>query len=277
MSRVIAIGALGGSGTRAVAQILIEAGIHLGDLLNSANDNLVFTRLFKDPAFRERATPGEIRQRLSLFRQYMESGRLSPIEALELVRASMRNPTIGTGRRFLGRLTARLLAPERPRETWGWKEPNTQIYLAEIDDFFPDLKYLHVVRHGLDMALSRNKSQLFNWGHLYGIHARPDMPQDELAYWQLEYWVRSTRDVLEKSRRMRGDFLLVNHSLLGEEPEEQVRRMLEFLELELPDEKVRALAEIPRVPPTSGRYRNQDPAIFDRAQIDFVRELGFEV
>ena len=46
---MIAIGALGGSGTRAVAQVFLEAGIYMGDDLNRANDNLIFTRLFKDP------------------------------------------------------------------------------------------------------------------------------------------------------------------------------------------------------------------------------------
>lgn len=44
---VIAIGALGGSGTRICAQILIELGVFMGHDLNNANDNLLFTRLFK--------------------------------------------------------------------------------------------------------------------------------------------------------------------------------------------------------------------------------------
>ena len=49
MGAVIAIGALGGSGTRAIAQVLMDAGIYLGDSLNNANDNKLFTRLFKNP------------------------------------------------------------------------------------------------------------------------------------------------------------------------------------------------------------------------------------
>src|SRR5690625_1809266 len=43
----VAIGALGGSGTRMIAQFLRDAGYYLGDDLNTANDNLWFTLLFR--------------------------------------------------------------------------------------------------------------------------------------------------------------------------------------------------------------------------------------
>src|SRR5690625_2359751 len=43
----VAIGALGGSGTRMIAQFLCDAGYYLGDDLNRANDNLWFTLLFR--------------------------------------------------------------------------------------------------------------------------------------------------------------------------------------------------------------------------------------
>lgn len=41
---IIAIGGLGGSGTRAVAEVFIQAGLFMGDELNKSNDTLVFTR-----------------------------------------------------------------------------------------------------------------------------------------------------------------------------------------------------------------------------------------
>ena len=41
-------------------------------------------------------------------------------------------------------------APAEPRPRWGWKEPNTHIVLPQILKLAPGLKYIHVVRHGLD-------------------------------------------------------------------------------------------------------------------------------
>jgi hypothetical protein len=43
----VIIGGVGGSGTRLIAQMLKELGFYLGSDLNSANDNLWFTLLFK--------------------------------------------------------------------------------------------------------------------------------------------------------------------------------------------------------------------------------------
>ena len=47
MQPLVAAGALG-SGTRVIAQILINLGINLGGV-NEPNDNLIFTALFKSP------------------------------------------------------------------------------------------------------------------------------------------------------------------------------------------------------------------------------------
>ena len=38
----VAIGGVGGSGTRVIAEILIQLGFYIGSDLNSANDNLWF-------------------------------------------------------------------------------------------------------------------------------------------------------------------------------------------------------------------------------------------
>ena len=43
----VAIGGVGGSGTRLIAQLLMELGVYMGSDRNDANDNLWFTLLFK--------------------------------------------------------------------------------------------------------------------------------------------------------------------------------------------------------------------------------------
>lgn len=43
----VAIGGVGGSGTRLIAEMLAKLGFYIGDDLNKANDNLWFTLLFK--------------------------------------------------------------------------------------------------------------------------------------------------------------------------------------------------------------------------------------
>ncbi|HDH97668.1 MAG TPA: hypothetical protein ENF70_00845 [Deltaproteobacteria bacterium] len=281
MKEVIAIGALGGSGTRAIAQVLIDAGVYMGDYLNKSNDNLVFTRLFKDPFFYEHATKEIIKERLSVFESYMERDHLSLKNAKTLINASFSNPTVKNTvknrLKFHGRVLHKLFSRIQNRAIWGWKEPNTQIYIQEIDEYFNNLKYLHVIRHGLDMAFSRNKTQLSNWGYRYGIVTKEGSTEQEISFKQLEYWIQSTKDAIDKGRNMRGGFLLVNHSRFGAEPETQINRMMNFIGMEIEPRKLQSLYQIPKIPSTSGRFRKHDLGIFDQAQIDFVKDMGFDV
>lgn len=52
------------------------------------------------------------------------------------------------------------------REPWGWKDPRTTFTLPLWHEVFPRLKIVHVVRHGLDVALSlraRERRKLKQW------------------------------------------------------------------------------------------------------------------
>ena len=69
---MIAIGALGGSGTRAIAEVLIQSGIYMGDDLNGPNDNLIFTRLFKNPDWYRNSSDSQKQKRMILFEKYMK-------------------------------------------------------------------------------------------------------------------------------------------------------------------------------------------------------------
>src|SRR5205085_1459924 len=47
---------------------------------------------------------------------------------------------------------------------WGWKEPRSIYLLPFYRRRMPDLRFLHVVRDGRDMALSSNQNQLRKHG-----------------------------------------------------------------------------------------------------------------
>lgn len=277
MSKVIAIGALGGSGTRAVAQVLIEAGIYMGDDLNNPNDNLIFTRLFKNPPFYRNANENSLNARLGVFKEYMERNHLSLKHAVVLIKSAIDNPTFQENRKLYRNVLKKLLNMPIKREIWGWKEPNTQIYIDEISNYFETLKYIHIVRHGLDMAFSKNKQQLLNWGYKYDIHIRGDETEDEISYMQLDYWIKSTKESIIKGKKLGDNFLIINHSIFCQQPKEYVNRILSFVGLDISGELLGNLYKIPKVPSSLGRYNGFDLGIFDKDQIEFVKGLGFEV
>ena len=182
LSGPVIIGGVGGSGTRVVAQIISQLGFYMGSDIDSANDNLWFLLLFKRPRWfrRARYDKNKIFTGLNLFSKTMlrQSGRGWP-ELQFLILAVLEISIFGHNYNGDGRglwpfvrawnMIARQPVIGSDKRRWGWKEPNTHIYLDHLADYFSNLKYIHTIRHGLDMAFSENQQQLYNWGPFFGL------------------------------------------------------------------------------------------------------------
>jgi len=286
----VAIGGIGGSGTRVVAEILMRAGLYMGADLNESNDNLWFTLLLKRPAWVRRNLSGdgaEIWHAISIFAKAMNSEPFADPEDLAFIREAARDLAAhghdhigsGSGDWALERERSLLKAMDaRPRDPvgWGWKEPNTHLFLRHLAGQIPGLRYVHVMRHGLDMAFSANQGQLHNWGRLYGIEAKaPGLPLPKAS---LQYWIAANRRAIETGRACLGPrFLLLNFDQLCLNPSAESGRFLDFVGIGREAVDLAALASLPRIPQSMGRYRDQGLTIFDPAEIAAVEELGFSV
>ena len=137
------------------------------------------------------------------------------------------------------------------------------------------MKYIHVIRNGLDMAYSTNQAQLHNWGDLFGrdhvAHGGTQRAQKSL-----EFWIRANVQAIERGRNLLGErFLLVNYDDLCLNPGPHIQRICGFLGRDCSSQEFETLVRIPRIPASLGRFRTQDLSIFDPHQIDTVRSLGF--
>lgn len=274
--KVIAIGALGGSGTRAVAKIVKESGVFIGDELNGPLDNLIFTRLFKNPKWNKKAAISDINFRLSVFEKYMKGEKLDFGSFYELLKVAKSNKLSPSRYNFYFNVLKRRAILEKPRDVWGWKEPNTQFYIKEVLDYFPDLKYIHVIRNGLDMAFSTNKQQLHNWHWKFNIDK--DFKNKE-SFNQLNLWIRSTKKVIKiaQEEKYKNRILILNHTALCDNPKEEIDRIIDFCGIPLSQEKLNKLYEIPGDKGSNDRYKNYDLSIFDSEQLKFVESMGFNL
>jgi hypothetical protein len=118
------IGATGGSGTRAVAEIVRRGGMFVGSDLNRSLDALDFAAFLDRWVGREQQPQAAAELRGLVLRQHAEAA----------------------GRPF------------------GWKEPRTVYLLPLLAAELPGLRFLHLVRDGRDMALSENQVQLRKHG-----------------------------------------------------------------------------------------------------------------
>lgn len=271
----LAIGGVGGSGTRVVAAAAIALGFDMGADLNPPLDNLAFTLLFKDQAL----DPGDeqsMDQRVRLLLAASAPGGSVLPEELSLLDALCREPRPASGpaehpapwlRERADRLRASVQAPRGRPGPWGWKEPNTHAWLPALLPRLPGLRYVHVVRNGLDMAFSGNLNQLLFWGEAaLGRPVRRE-PADALAY-----WCHVHRRVLEIAPALGDRFLWLDYDQLCDAPLEGMARLLAFLGQ--PPDRAGELAAL--VAPSSGRRRHQGRPLeeFDPADLDFLRQLG---
>jgi len=270
----VAIGGVGGSGTRLIAQCLKELGFFLGSDLNISNDNLWFTLLFKKIEILN-SSNDEFSELVEIFLKGMRGGDLFTEEQILLI-----NKTASIDREqhssiWLRERTESLLAKRSgfvSNLNWGWKEPNTHIVLDRLIKTIPKLKYIHVIRNGLDMAYSANQNQLKLWGR-YFMGSNYDVS----PYYSLRFWCITHQRVLEIGNSIGSGFLLLNFDDFVSYPEKGVRELLQFLGLDITSSRIYKLSELIEIPKSIGRYRQYGLEIFDRTDVAFVKQLGFAI
>ena len=269
------IGGVGGSGTRLVTQLLQQQGVVFGGDKNEELDNLWFSLLFVDRSIFSKPAQ-EIEQRVWLFINAMRDRDTLPEELtvlLDAVTCFDRGPALRQSVLQAARKT--IDDPAYAVETasaWGWKQPNVQVMVPLIAPYLAGMKYIYVVRNGLDMAFGYNQNQLkYFWGDLLLGDGAEATPANALRYWIASYKRNCAY------RALLGDRLyLLNFDLLCANPRHELLKLTDFLGLN-PVEDALASAESAVVTPSStGRYRHHDCSQLYPEDIDFVRSLGFD-
>lgn len=246
----VIVSGVGGSGTRVVAEILARLGLFMGDDLNRSNDNMQLAALFP-------------RIRNLLYRAHLRGDGVDPApqvaELLGRFEAAMEADYRRQGGAFIG---------------WGWKLPVSFLIIDQLHARYPGARFIHVVRHGLDMAFSRNRNQLNNWGWRFGIEPGPQQAPEQ-ACLQLRYWI-AANDAFRRyaaERLSRGQALMLRYDDLCRAPEPGIRDMADFVGAD--PAQAGELASLVRPPRSLGRYREHDTTCFSRAELEAVGSFGF--
>ncbi len=266
----VAIGGIGGSGTRIGAALLHSVGYYIGDDLNGALDNLWFTLLFKRRSvLLEEA--GDFAQLAALFFARM-AGEAIPERANAVLARLVDERIQHDGAWLEARARSFARAGSRHGRPWGWKEPNTHVLIDRLLAFDGALRYIHFVRHPLDMALSSNMHQLENWGPVFLDRDVEPSPRDALAY-----WCAAHRRVAQSIARAPARCMMVDYDALCADPERGFARIAMFLNIPPGGEPFANLLDAVHPPPSSGRFRNVPREQFARHDLTYVASLGYAV
>ena len=242
----IGIGAVGGSGTRLLRQILEEAGVAMASPWNKAGDAYEwppFPRLLSDEMLAKH-----------------ERSELMPniLHVFETLLCNRRDNLGLAGRA-------------------GWKVPGTLHWLQDLGSFFPAMQYLHLVRHGLDMAYSENQNQARKWAASLGVDLRHRDDGSIHPHSMLEYWLAANEMVKATAARfLPGRMLVVRFESLCQQPAEELQRIFTFLDIDLPATTIDRLATLPSLPASAGRYQGEPwREDFSETQLERLAALGY--
>jgi hypothetical protein len=219
------------SGTSLVARMLAEAGVHMGADCNVHHESDFFRELNK---FLFRAAHADWDWPLAMLPTLED-------EALcgALVKHLEESCVSKDARAFLGRRLGRARLAEQ-RRPWGWKDPRNTCTLPLWLRVFPTARVINVYRNGVDVAASLVARERKRRGRIHNpIRSSRCLDPDRAFELWTEYIEMSLQVTAElppsRVRDVRFETLLAK-------PEVILRRILEFVGLEVEDDVVRALA-----------------------------------
>lgn len=277
------IGGVGGSGTRLVTEICQSLGYNLGDDLNESLDNLAYTLLFRRYHWyvKNQHKDKKLLTGLNLLEKLIKKNYFLSIQEIYFLLYSVADTYLhyrDDKKWAFIRIQNIFQKPKNDYALtgWGWKEPNSYLLLPQLINKYPKLKFIHIIRHGLDMALSKNQRQMKNWSGLFFTdwkEGKEATPEDSLRFWI------AANNYIKKHGSSLGPahYLQINFDQLCTEPELITRRITDFLDIKLDQQEFNQLLELPKSPPTIGRYKNQDLSVFHDNEIQEVIKFGFQV
>jgi len=278
----IVIAGMGGSGTRLVAEIISLFGIFLGDDLNIASDNLLYTLLFRRKTwfYKSVRNKDRIQTGLSVLEKLLLKEYKLTIQEIWFLLYAGTDMTLHYRDQKSWSLERLMKIIKQSRfkdpqyKGWGWKEPNSYLILEDLIDHFDSLKFIHTIRHGADMAFSKNQRQLRAWGELFGI----PLIENELPRASLKFWAKANQAAADMGQTLGPDrYLQVNFDLLCQEPEQIIDKIIAFLDLDIDQKTYQAAIKLPKIPSSQGRYKMHDLSELDSNDLRIVESFGFTV
>jgi hypothetical protein len=216
----IIIGGIGGSGTRLVVKLLREIGVQMGRLINTAEDAQSFVCLY------DKYIPIYLNNQeidLNLFEQDL-------LKAIQLHRQDMR-PGI-----------------------WGWKNPRSIYLLPLFDELIMNMRFIHVVRNGLDMVCSSNQLQLKNYGESI-LGQETNSLKREIR--SLLLWQAVNNAATDYGIRMKHRYFLLRYEDICSDPKRALWPIVDALNLAFPEKWQQT------VNPPSSRWHSLDKELIN--------------
>lgn len=270
VSGPIAVGGIGGSGTRVIARILQDLGLFIGTDLVDELDNLWYALLFgrRDALIEDNARFATL---AALFFRQMSAPKplnAGQIALLDGLCAQQRIQHPGDFLHGWARSMVRDGHSGRVSDAWGWKVPYTHMLIDRLLPLRPDLRYVHITRNGPDMAFSANQNQLLKWGPVLLCRDVVPGPRDALSY-----WVAVHRRMARLGRLYPDRIFHLDYDRLIRDPRAVLAGLLDFIGADPAPGQLDTFAARIIAPDTVDRHRTQDMSVFRPEDLEYIAQL----
>ena len=265
----IMIGGVGGSGTRVFAESLLHAGVRSLPDLNKASDHLGSTLLFKHLNIFKDIDEGRFEWIWSLLEKAFHGGSAPTSDEKSFLKSLASQPRLNHRSQWLKKRSRCLIRSMNSKENesrWFVKEPNLHMITPAVFDIRKNVRMVMVVRHGVDMAFSKNQQQLHLWGPL--TLEDPDLAFGPVS--SLRYWCKVHQGILKLSEKHPDRIQILSFDQLCQDPEPILRSLFYFTGINVTDELLETCSTGVKPPKSIGRRHNEDMSVFSSTDLDFV-------
>lgn len=222
----IVIGGMGGSGTRLVAQLLMYAGVFMGSNRNYAEDALDFVPFY----------------------------------------GSYLGGNVGLTRMFQACASQHRVDIPDPAMRWGWKNPRSYLALEFIHHQFPDMRFVHVIRDGRDMAYAKTRNMRTYWS----AEESGDLISPERA---MTVWATTNVAAADYGESRMTGYTSIKFEDLCRKPRRAIRGLYEWLGLHGID--VGGAVSLVNPPHTIGRWEQHEASVVVEIGREALQRFGY--
>ncbi|MFN2283226.1 MAG: sulfotransferase [Anaerolineae bacterium] len=219
------------SGTSLTVRLLRDLGISMGGIVLKNTEALNFQHLNRrifavaegdwstvEPVMTAMRNPDFVTQQTAAMRRAVFAGK---------VRVGRDVGLVSYIDHFLWRRMYRA-----GRRMWGWKDPRTTLTFPVWLRVFPQAKFVHVIRNGIDVAISLNRRTKVQQRSWWKRRMLEDYRPETLSFAQcFRLWELYLSFFFEQQELIpSAQILELRYEALLSEPEVQLRKLVDFLE-----------------------------------------------
>ncbi len=266
------------SGTSLVVRLLTSIGVHMGHRLSRDAESIFFQKLNRRIYSGVGAKWGYVARLIQAMRsQHFLEHQTSAMRAavFHAKRPLSKEPRIS---KFFGPGRWKTIQTHEPVH-WGWKDPRTTLTFPIWLRVFPQAKILHILRNGIDVAISMHRRSLKQrskiWKRLFPLDYCPATLEFDYCFRLWEEYVSFVFDHVHLVPD--GHYLEIRFEDLLRDSVNELRRIADFTGYQVRDDELNlACRQIDRSrldnSSFAAAYQNQIPAY---AASSLLQKLGY--